>query len=302
MASKPGGLCRGSALRPVAATGSSEPHVQRPKLVTKMQNLPTLLYWMDEREQIRIRKEAGMTKPWSNDSVFQTTYFCNVRREDDKVTRFIRRMYSPYVSHSLFEPNIILSRFLNWPDTLDALGYQDEWDPIYVKSVLNERKLLGKVWGNAYVVTTHGIPMDKIDYLCDRVMTSIEHDLDVYTTYPSCEIAAENLQNVEGISTFMAGQVVADLKNTPGHSLQNAPDWWTFALPGPGSRRGMDWLFGEKVPQNQWLKNLLELQAIAYNEGWHLCAQDLQNCLCEFDKYMRVKNATGRSKRSYAGQ
>ena len=29
--------------------------------------------------------------------------------------------------------------------------------------------------------------------------------------------------------------------------------------------------------------------------------QDLQNCFCEFDKYMRILNGTGRSKRSYNG-
>ena len=30
--------------------------------------------------------------------------------------------------------------------------------------------------------------------------------------------------------------------------------------------------------------------------------QDLQNSLCEFDKYMRILNGTGRSKRSYNGK
>ena len=29
--------------------------------------------------------------------------------------------------------------------------------------------------------------------------------------------------------------------------------------------------------------------------------QDLQNCLCEFDKYMRILHGTGRSKRGYPG-
>lgn len=235
--------------------------------------------------------------------MFQSVYFCNVDREHDRVTKFIRKMYSPHVARPLFTHNIILSRFLNWPDTLDYLEYQDRWDPPYVKQVLNERKIAGKkVWGGAYVVTTHGIPMDKIDYLCDRVMPSIYNVLDApRPNYKTCEEYADLLQCIEGISTFMAGQVIADLKNTSGYSLQEAPDWWTFALPGPGSRRGMDWLYGEKVSQSQWLPNLLELREKVYNEGWHICAQNLQNCLCEFDKYMRVSNGTGRSKRSYAG-
>jgi hypothetical protein len=268
-----------------------------------VKNLELLLYWMQEREAIRVKKEMGLPKPWSSDPVFQRTYFTNVHREDDKVTKFIRKMYSPYVSHPLFVHNIILSRFLNWPDTLEDMGYQSEFNPQLVKDVLNDRKFCEyKVWGNAYVVTTHGIPMDKIDYLCDRVMPSIDNNLYAHGTYwTDCSMAAAYLQNIEGISTFMAGQVVADLKNTPGHPLQTAVDWWTFALPGPGSRRGMDWLYGEPVPERTWLACLHETQAAVIEAGWDICAQDLQSCLCEFDKMMRVKNGTGRSKRIYDG-
>lgn len=264
-------------------------------------NLDKLVYWIREREQIRIKKEAGLPKPWTKDEVFKRVYFCNVMRENDKVTKYIRRMYSPYVGHPLFVHNIILSRFLNWPDTLEFIGYQDLWQPEYVKYQLNKVKAKGKVWGNAYVVTTHGLKMDKIDYLCDRVMLSIDKNLNpLFDTY-SCEAAAGQLQTIEGISTFMAGQVVADLKNTEGHPLQDATDWCTFALPGPGSKRGMDWLMGEKVKESEWYPCLMALLDELRWEGFMLCAQDIQNCLCEFDKYMRVKNGTGRSKRRYDG-
>lgn len=266
-----------------------------------MLNYELLIYWMGERESIRKKKEAGEPKPWSSDPVFHHTYFCNVRREDDKVTRFIRKMYSPKVRHPLFVHNIILARFLNWPPTLDDLDYQDDWDPEYVNDVLKARKLVGKVWGNAYVVSTCGRKMDKIDYLTKIVMPSIAGGLSPALFAVSCSSAANQLQSIEGISTFMAGQVVADLKNTAGHPLQDAHDWNSFALIGPGSRRGMEWLRGEHVPDSEWLGHLHELQIMLKCDGWVLCAQDIQNCLCEFDKYCRVKQGTGRSKRSYNG-
>lgn len=266
-----------------------------------MQNYDSFLYWVQERERVRRKKEMGERKPWSLDPTFQTTYFCNVHREDDKVTRFIRRMYSPKVYHKLFVHNIILARFLNWPPTLDYIQYLDEWDFDYLKSMLNDLKRQGKVWGNAYVVTTHGIPMDKIDYLCDRVVPSIGHVLSTFDSWVTCELAAIDLQRIEGISTFMAGQVIADLKNTAGHPLRDAPDWWTFALPGPGSRRGMDWLYAGKINIADWPDCLEAARTRLMSDGIRLCAQDTQNCLCEFDKYMRVKHGTGRSKRSYNG-
>jgi len=264
-----------------------------------MQNKDQFFYWMKERERVRVRKERGDPKPWSEDPVFQQTYFCNVNREYDRVTKFIRKMYSSQVNHPLFTPNIILSRFLNWPDTLQYIGYQYHWEPENVKAGLNELKQHGKVWGNAYVVTTHGIPMDKIDYLCDRVMPSALQAVEL--DFNTCLQAAAGLMFVEGISTFMAGQVIADLKNTPGHSLQTASDWKTFVLPGPGSKRGMDWLYGKKLSEREWYMSMADLLCAATFEGWSLCAQNLQNCLCEFDKYMRVKNGTGRSKRNYNG-
>jgi hypothetical protein len=273
--------------------------------MTKMLNMPHLLYWIKERERVRLKKEDGDPKPWSDDPVFQVTYFCNVRREDDKVTKFIRQMYSPHVHHGLFVHNIILSRFLNWPDTLEQVRYVGEWSPLWVKNQLTLRKWDGKkVWGNAYVVTTHGIKMDKIDYLCDRVMPSIQSGLHCGLDTTSCSVAAKDLMEIEGISTFMAGQVVADLKNTPEHPLREAHDWWDFALPGPGSIRGMDWLMGATVPRSEWHSLLLTARdEIEEKAGvGDLCAQDVQNCLCEFDKYMRVKHGTGRSKRSYNGR
>jgi hypothetical protein len=263
---------------------------------------PLLAYWINEREKIRLQKEAGFPPPWSDDPVFQRTYFCNVHREDDRVTKFIRRMYSPRVRHYLFPHNIILSRFLNWPDTLDALGYIDVWDPSYVQSVLNGQKVLGKVWGNAYVVTTHGIKMDKIDYLCDRVMPSIAGGLSPFLDSSSCEAAAKQLQTIEGISTFMAGQVVADLKNTPGHPLQESIDWWDFVVPGPGSLRGLGWYFGQEITPTRFQEAIDEAyrEVIAGRQvSIDMCMQDFQNCLCEYDKYMRVHTGTGRSKRNY---
>jgi hypothetical protein len=214
-------------------------------------------------------------------------------------------MYSPRVNHKLFVHNIILSRFLNWPPTLDYIEYQDEWDIPYLNAQLKDCILInGKIWGNAYVVSTCGRKMDKVDYLTQIVMPSIgllDNLLPLGHEENTCAETATLLQEVEGISTFMAGQVVADLKNTPGYLLQDAPDWWTFALPGPGSRRGMDWLYDDKINMADWPDCLEATRIRLRADGMNLCAQDTQNCLCEFDKYMRVSRGTGRSKRSYQG-
>ena len=56
----------------------------------------------------------------------------------------------------------------------------------------------------------------------------------------------------------------------------------------------------------KWLADVNTLRD-AVNEtftmlGWKkLCAQDVQNCLCEFDKYERVRLGEGRPKSKYPG-
>ena len=130
------------------------------------------MYWILEREQIRRLKEAGEPRPWSSDPVFQTTYFCNVRREDDKTTKFIRawaRELDP--RHPMFVYNMIMARFLNWPDTLTEIGPIEFHDPEYLLAVLEGKAKRGEqIWSGAYVITTHGLPMGKAQYLVNRVL------------------------------------------------------------------------------------------------------------------------------------
>jgi len=274
------------------------------------------MYWIQERYRIRTRKLAGEAAPWTDDPVFQTTYFCNVHREDDKITRFIRDFYSPHVGDPLFEYNIVFSRFINWPDTIRLVGYMPYHEPRQLADVLHYISGQGsKVWGNAYVITTHGQKMDKVTYLTEQVLKDVKMlNLEnlvagpVYT--PTCSSYSRVLQNVDGIGSFLAAQVVADLKNTPGHVLYSAQDKTTFVEPGPGSLRGLKWFFNDDIgPSNISTHFHMHFKIVRdyVDANWPADVppvdnQDLQNCLCEFDKYCRVATGTGRSKRKYNGR
>lgn len=263
---------------------------------------------MEERERIRLAKEKGLAKPWSTDPVFQTTYFCNVRREDDKVTKWIRDYYSPYVHEPMFLYNIILARFLNWPQTLNYIGFRHEHDPEKLQSdILEAGEQQGKIWGGAYIVSTNGISMPKVAYLTDRLMEGVHKRivLDEWR-YVDLTDTHRTLMKIDGLGSFMAAQVVADLKNTKEHPLAAARDWWTFVAPGPGSLRGASWFtYGAPmgVTPSKFQDAFKEIRIYVDREfeGDKFCNQDLQNCLCEYDKYMRVSGGTGRSKRYYQG-
>ena len=83
--------------------------------------------------------------------------------------------------------------------------------------------------------------------------------------------------------------------------------------PGPGSLRGMQILLDEqgkgvRATKRNWqalMDGLRPKVNASLTRGKpsmpQLCAQDLQNCLCEYSKYERCRNGDGRSKRTYQG-
>ena len=200
---------------------------------------------------------------------------------------------------------IVAARIFNWPDTLDGLLWKGGLIPYnsvqMEEFLLEKQEAKTKIWGGAYLITTHGQKMSKIDY-CVRLMGQV-YQLFSTNRKPiieSCQGYHEHLKIIDGLGDFLAAQVVADLKNTSGHPLEGSTDWYDFSAPGPGSLRGLAWFHEvDKVTPTDYHERINAVKAFL---GWNHCMQDLQNCLCEFDKYCRVKTGAGRSKRNYHGK
>ena len=265
-----------------------------------MVDVTQLAYWILEREDIRRKKEAGLPKPWSDDPVFQTTYFCNVHREDDKVTKWIRENWKLGPD---YEFAMCLARIFNNIPFLRAHRYPASyWSAGKLEALADELKgSKRQVWGNAYVVTTHGIPGSKIAY-AGRILEAARTHLRAHPLGSTLASAHRVISTLEGFGSFMAAQVVADLKNTEGHPLFSAEDWGTWSAPGPGSMRGLNWVYDRRVAIGEYQQLIKGLhEEVEHKTEVEICEQDLQNTLCEFDKYMRVKTGSGRSKRRYNG-
>ena len=272
-----------------------------------MNSKETLAYWIVERDGIyRRRFIQGYDKPWSEDRVFQTVYFCNVHREKDRVTKWIRENYTPEFFGKNYDLAICASRLFNFPPTLLNISNDlVQFNPESILDTLHARQDHGdQVWGGAYVITTHGQKMPKSVY-CVGVLEEANKllPLDGIT---HCQDAFDIIQTIDGFGSFLSAQVVADLKNTKGHNLNNAYDRDEFAAPGPGSLRGLTWFMEHNVSKGTFMPNLLECRKWLESSSaaplmLTIDNQDLQNCLCEYDKYMRVSTGTGRSKRRYDG-
>lgn len=251
--------------------------------------------WIRTREQARIGKESGAPWPWTDDPAINENHFCNVRREDDRVTKELRAVV---LKHDLPEdilPSVYtLARLFNHAPSLDALLSEGSWGT--TASRFSDLMMQGiKVFNTAYVVSTCGQRVPKPQY-CVGVACAVAA---TYVPRTSLAAAYSALRAVPGLGSFMAGQVVADLKND--RYLSDAEDWWTWSCIGPGSKKGLDILFGGGTTAKNYEERIEHLfHSLSVDiRAMNLHMQDLQNCLCEFSKYMRIITGGKGRKRIY---
>lgn len=257
-----------------------------------------LAYWINERENIRVARLAGKPAPWSQDPIFQNVRFCNVHREDDTVTRWIRKNWNKPDDPAW---KFVLGRMINLPGSLGYIRILPTDNPdelVIAREILKASRDMGnKIFTSAYTISTCGQKMDKLDYVFGVAAAVKKMEDDGNTpSYDSLKDCAEDLACVNGLGTFLAGQVIADMKNTVGHPLARAPDWWSWSAPGPGSLRGLSWYFRGNGDEPRLALYQSEIKT-AYSEVVGLIPsvgrmhmQDLQNCFCEISKYLKVKN------------
>jgi hypothetical protein len=315
-------------------------------MITPEQAAP-LFAWMAEREAVRIRKEvlqglppAGRAPPmtsaqraamgnqsWSlkhltHDPILSTYRFCNVNRENDRVTVWIRKhVREPYADHPDLWFMLAICRWINWPGTLaELIGSPGLWPTDerlfsleYAATGMKKRKARGdKVFTGAYLITNNGVSMPKEDYVCQRILQPLWADREKWRRWLSSspwsmENVHAELQYYNGFGSFIAGQVTTDMRHT--RYLRDAHDAATWAAVGPGSARGLNRLAGRptdaRVGQALALEELRAIRAAAASPdalaSWVAVPEltDLQNCCCEYDKYERSRLGEGRPRAKY---
>lgn len=274
----------------------------------KNEELETLVYWITERDRIRALKETGAPKPWTNDPLLRDHRWCNVRRMDDRVSRWLfEHWYDDRhdVEYQLLDA--VLARLINWPDALAEIT--ESRNPADVRPILEARAKRGdKVFTGAYVIP--GVPgKNKVDSIINLVATVAIRSEEITIDHPTMRGTWGKLMKFDGLGSFLSGQIVADLAHQ-GLGME-WPDRFTWAPIGPGSARGINRLLGrpkdQAVTQTEFdrlLPGLMatlkpRVQALWKDRG--LVAMDIQNCLCEFDKYRRLQLGEGKVRARYEG-
>jgi hypothetical protein len=282
--------------------------------------MPGLLYFIWEREAIRLARDNGHTAPWTNDPILGKYKFTNIHRVDDRVSQWVlHNLINPYEEREDLWFTLLIGRLINWPPTLAALLEQGvipcapaEFDADeFVAVVEGCKQTQSKVYSGAYMVyptkmdpggnksqaiAKHIIgaaveKADAISYEATRADRTIEQFVTV-------------MSRCFGISTFMAGQVAADLTYSLKH-MGRAPDLFTYAPIGPGSSRGLNYLLN-RAPSAGWTQEhfnreltKIHLAIIDELDIDDMTLHDVQNCMCEYSKYCRTVLGEGKPKTTY---
>ena len=280
-------------------------------------NTEPFIEWTLERESIRIKKERGDPWPWTTDPILQQFRFCCPRREDDRVTKWIKaNIREPYADHPYLFWMLAAARTINWPDTLQELIATGAWpkgkafNPAVISTMLQRRKDRGdKVYTGSYMIKAESAPSvpwftwSKQKYIAEIVLGRLWEERKLIAPYfrTSLQAAHEILMTMRGWGPFMSYQCVVDARFCES-LLANAPDRFTWAASGPGTLRGLNRLherpFRQALSQEQALDELLELYPLLHKEI-DIDFSDIPNICCETDKYLRVKNGEGRPRNLY---
>lgn len=295
-----------------------------PIVMDKWELLEPYFYWINERHSIYLKKQAGEKFPWTSDPILSEYSFCNVFRELDRVTIWLRQNWrEPYADHPNLWFAMVIARHFNWPPSLQEISFPDfktddefeEWKETAIVALEKRQQEGHKIYTGAYMIRADAALPDqsKIRYSFNLVLTPVWNSWKAIandpkkTPFTSIENATELLSTFYGFGGFTAFETMTDLRHTK--YLCNAHDIYTFANPGPGAVRGLNRVFGrpykEMVNRKQAIAEMQFLLAqapkyLAKHIPQPIEMREIENALCECDKFLRVKNGEGRPRAKFS--
>lgn len=283
----------------------------------------SFIAFMKERHSIYRKREAGEPWPWTDDKILQAYKFTNVYRlldhETQNLLKSMKRVKGGKDSWQLMW-HIVAYRMFNWLPTYEALRKDKAilpWNKAQALMTLNRLRLRGdKIFTGAYLVTgVASIPGRKKNISVPKHHLAVDSlsiiYKDVKTAYAdikknnSLEYAVSRMIEWPMVGRFVAYEFACDF--TYFNIMKKPKDKFTWANPGPGAMRGLNRIYrggpknklkgqNTRGGYNREMKSLLAMAASALEVGEDmptLQMRDIEHCLCEFDKYLRVKYDEG---------
>jgi hypothetical protein len=274
-----------------------------------------------ERQRIYFNKERlGLPKPWTKDPVFQSQFFCNVFRTQDRFTQWLMDeiVYSGNVGLWAL---IVVCRYYSRVDALEDVKHHEgvaTVDAIY-NGIRRRHYANLPIHTQGFLVGCGNEEMRRWRMPFYWIETLEAERVD-FTSFKRLEDAWNVFTRLKWCGPFLAYEFVTDFSYSD-RLLAHAEDIQTWSNPGPGAKRGMRRiLLGSpearisdelnvyadfsicvlerwKVWGKALYENSKEEQEIAEKFAKDLTMREVEHWLCEYDKYCRG----GTSKRRYNG-
>ena len=285
--------------------------------------------FINEREEVRQRKLAGFSFPWTDDPILRAYKFTNVHRHHDRTSRELReRFYERYYNDDrrAILMNCALFRYFGTWEFADAVGWQDydKFDFNGIVQTANERFRDGlRVFTGAYVITNQGISAPKQEVVVYHFLKDLHAAtprlLEIAQRTQKWEKVADEMRRINGFggTGFMTKEILLDTTYTgfwerkeqdfvENMSFSFPMDWKTWTPIGPGARRGAARVLGDDSAtsvsegKSLWvIQELLSWVPMLWKHESQLVPTDIQFQLCEFDKYERVRLGQGKPRSRY---
>lgn len=228
-----------------------------------------------ERHHIYVLKELGMPKPWTKNPIFLDNFFCNVFRDLDKTSVFIRKVINENENNPDLWKLIIMMRYISRLGTLETL-----YDLGLLKGDIGTQQALHnylrnarsrgvKLFTSAFIVNSRarGVWKDKVSYMFS-LLKEIYYVFDcrpdeIIQGLSKLEDSYNRLYGLPGVGPFMAYQFTIDFSYSQRY-LANVEDEQTWTALGLGAIRGMNRLLGNPPTKNKIEKSGAKARGILY--------------------------------------
>lgn len=293
------------------------------KIIKKHRKL--FFRYINRRWKIYERRQAGKKPPWTDDPILRDYHFTNVFREYDTGTQWIlnnakkdigkikrvkgKEILSPEQRLTIIW-RVVQYRWPNYHTIFEDHG----WIPTkfnkkkWLKNIEATKEKHGQWHTTAHIVLQSNFKQSR----AENYMHYLGLLADNLPEFCSGIDKAKNMEEVQkhilkyaGFGQFTAKEVADDLcllGLLPSHFR----DEFTFA--GPGAREGIDLIYpqakkGGSKAYIEAMQKLRDVQEKYLDEGVpYLTLADIQFCLCESSKYIKIKHGTGRGRRYKGGK
>lgn len=295
--------------------------------VINEENYELLKYYIKERYNIMLKKESGQPKPWTDDEILQNYRFTNVRREHDKVTKWvINNIVNADISYRDKILNLILFRTHNRIETGEVLElpivFDDDFSPedyrekcsfdmpyftaVFQTVIFNHQMKCYSPNGDETLGALN--PFWFIKYLIDTNFVE-NYLMPEYLMDKTPKYVCNKLTDLKYIGRFYANQFYIDFTYVEEFPFSENH----FIIAGPGCEAGLKILFenfdGLTLEEALvWTKDKLNkdvdfdeifVDLPAYDQCMNITC--LEHVFCEYFKYFKTHNGTGRLKQRYPG-